>query len=105
MALFEKQRGAGMSNHIHHVHIFASDLDKTIKFYEDYFDGKIVMRPKLQRQSAQPNNLKVTRGHKLKFAGRIIPQRGVLNMELAGARNVFMRNSGDSILNHWKSAE
>jgi catechol 2,3-dioxygenase-like lactoylglutathione lyase family enzyme len=45
-----------MHNHIHHVHIFASDLKKTIKFYEDVFDGKVV-----------------------------------LDMELAGARNVFMR--------------
>jgi len=45
-----------MKNHIHHVHIFASDLNKTIKFYEDAFDGKVV-----------------------------------LDMELAGARNVFMR--------------
>jgi catechol 2,3-dioxygenase-like lactoylglutathione lyase family enzyme len=45
-----------MSNHIHHVHIFASDLNKSIKFYEDYFDGKVV-----------------------------------LDMELAGARNVFMK--------------
>lgn len=45
-----------MDNHIHHVHIFASDLNKTIEFYEDSFDGKIV-----------------------------------LDMELAGARNVFMR--------------
>jgi catechol 2,3-dioxygenase-like lactoylglutathione lyase family enzyme len=43
-------------NHIHHVHIFASDLNKSIKFYEDAFDGKIV-----------------------------------LDVELAGARNVFMR--------------
>jgi catechol 2,3-dioxygenase-like lactoylglutathione lyase family enzyme len=45
-----------MKNHIHHVHIFASDLNKTIKFYEDAFDGKVV-----------------------------------LDMKLAGARNVFMR--------------
>jgi catechol 2,3-dioxygenase-like lactoylglutathione lyase family enzyme len=45
-----------MGNHIHHVHIFASDLNKTIKFYEDIFDGKIV-----------------------------------LDMVLAGARNVFMK--------------
>ncbi len=45
-----------MNNHIHHVHIFASNLNKTIKFYEDFFDGKIV-----------------------------------LDRELAGARNVFMR--------------
>ena len=45
-----------MNNHIHHIHIFASDLKKTIKFYEDVFDGKIV-----------------------------------LDMELAGARNFFMR--------------
>jgi catechol 2,3-dioxygenase-like lactoylglutathione lyase family enzyme len=45
-----------MNNHMHHVHVFASDLTKSIKFYEDFFDGKIV-----------------------------------LDMELAGARNVFMR--------------
>jgi catechol 2,3-dioxygenase-like lactoylglutathione lyase family enzyme len=45
-----------MNNHIHHVHIFASDINKSIKFYEDCFDGKIV-----------------------------------LDMDLAGARNVFMR--------------
>jgi catechol 2,3-dioxygenase-like lactoylglutathione lyase family enzyme len=45
-----------MKNHIHHVHIFASDLSETIKFYEDAFDGEIV-----------------------------------LDMEIAGARNVFMR--------------
>ena len=45
-----------MSNHIHHVHIFASNLNASIKFYEDFFDGKVV-----------------------------------LDMELAGARNVFMK--------------
>lgn len=45
-----------MKNHLHHVHIFASDLDKSIKFYEDFFCGKIV-----------------------------------LDIELAGARNVFMK--------------
>jgi catechol 2,3-dioxygenase-like lactoylglutathione lyase family enzyme len=45
-----------MGNHLHHVHIFASDLNKSIKFYEDFFDGKVV-----------------------------------LDMELAGARNVFMK--------------
>jgi catechol 2,3-dioxygenase-like lactoylglutathione lyase family enzyme len=45
-----------MTNHIHHVHIFASDINKSIKFYEEYFDGKVV-----------------------------------LDMELAGSRNVFMK--------------
>jgi catechol 2,3-dioxygenase-like lactoylglutathione lyase family enzyme len=45
-----------MNNHIHHVHIFASDINRSIEFYEDSFDGKIV-----------------------------------LDMDLAGARNVFMR--------------
>lgn len=45
-----------MKNHVHHVHIFASDIDKSIKFYEDFFEGKVI-----------------------------------LDMELAGARNVFMR--------------
>ncbi len=45
-----------MPNHIHHVHIFASDIDKSIAFYEEFFGARIV-----------------------------------LDMELAGARNVFMR--------------
>lgn len=45
-----------MGNHIHHVHIFASDIGKTLLFYEDFFGGKVV-----------------------------------LDMELAGARNVFMK--------------
>jgi catechol 2,3-dioxygenase-like lactoylglutathione lyase family enzyme len=45
-----------MNHHLHHVHIFASDLDKSIKYYEDFFCGKII-----------------------------------LDIELAGARNVFMK--------------
>lgn len=45
-----------MSSHMHHVHIFASDINKSIKFYEDIFDGKVI-----------------------------------LDMGLAGARNVFMK--------------
>jgi catechol 2,3-dioxygenase-like lactoylglutathione lyase family enzyme len=42
--------------HIHHVHIFASDIEKSIKFYEEFFGGKVI-----------------------------------LDAELAGARNVFMK--------------
>jgi catechol 2,3-dioxygenase-like lactoylglutathione lyase family enzyme len=45
-----------MHHHIHHVHIFASSLDASVKFYQDFFDGIVI-----------------------------------LDMELAGARNVFMR--------------
>lgn len=45
-----------MNNHIHHVHIFASNLEESIEFYREMFGGKVV-----------------------------------LDMELAGARNVFMR--------------
>ncbi len=45
-----------MSNHIHHVHIFASDLDKSVNFYKEFFDGEVI-----------------------------------LDMEMAGARNVFMK--------------
>jgi catechol 2,3-dioxygenase-like lactoylglutathione lyase family enzyme len=45
-----------MHHHIHHVHIFASDLDASVRFYQDYFDGNVI-----------------------------------LDMELAGARNVFMK--------------
>lgn len=45
-----------MHHHIHHVHIFASDLDTSVRFYQDFFDGNVI-----------------------------------LDMELAGARNVFMK--------------
>ncbi len=42
--------------HVHHVHIFASDIERSIKFYEEFFEGKVI-----------------------------------LDAELAGARNVFMK--------------
>ncbi|MBW1892132.1 MAG: VOC family protein [Deltaproteobacteria bacterium] len=45
-----------MNSHMHHVHIFASDIDESIRFYKEFFYGRIV-----------------------------------LDAELAGARNVFMR--------------
>jgi catechol 2,3-dioxygenase-like lactoylglutathione lyase family enzyme len=45
-----------MHHHIHHVHIFASDLNASVRFYQDFFDGNVI-----------------------------------LDMELAGARNVFMK--------------
>lgn len=45
-----------MANHIHHVHIFASDIDRSAAFYEDFFGGVVV-----------------------------------LDTELAGARNLFMK--------------
>ncbi len=48
--------GEDVVNHIHHVHIFASDIDESIRFYEEYFGAKLI-----------------------------------LDTELAGARNVFMR--------------
>ncbi len=45
-----------MSHHVHHVHLFASDITRSLKFYQDHFGGEIV-----------------------------------LDMEVAGARNVFMK--------------
>ena len=42
--------------HLHHVHIFASELDRSVQFYKQFFGGEVV-----------------------------------LNVELAGARNVFMK--------------
>ena len=48
--------GGRVANHIHHVHIFASDIDESIRFYQEYFGAKLI-----------------------------------LDAELAGARNVFMR--------------
>jgi catechol 2,3-dioxygenase-like lactoylglutathione lyase family enzyme len=32
-----------VANHIHHVHIFASDIDKSIRFYEEYFGAKLIL--------------------------------------------------------------
>jgi predicted enzyme related to lactoylglutathione lyase len=29
--------------HIHHVHIFASDIEKSIKFYEEFFGGRVIL--------------------------------------------------------------
>ncbi|MGD0211354.1 MAG: VOC family protein [Desulfomonilia bacterium] len=45
-----------MPHHIHHVHVFASDMKKSLAFYKTFFGGVIV-----------------------------------LDMEVAGARNVFMK--------------
>ncbi len=45
-----------MACHVHHVHLFASSLERSIEFYREFFDGKVV-----------------------------------LDIEAAGARNVFMR--------------
>ena len=45
-----------MACHVHHIHIFASDIDRSIRFYEAFFGGKVI-----------------------------------LDSELAGARNVFMK--------------
>ena len=45
-----------MACHVHHVHIFASDIEKSINFYAEFFEGQ-----------------------------------AILDSELAGARNVFMR--------------
>lgn len=31
-----------MPSHFHHVHLFASDLDESLKFYERWFDATVV---------------------------------------------------------------
>lgn len=45
-----------MPHHVHHVHLFAADIEKSLTFYNHFFSGEIV-----------------------------------LDMEVAGARNVFMK--------------
>ena len=45
-----------MPHHVHHVHLFASDIEKSLAFYKTFFGGIVV-----------------------------------LDMEIAGARNVFMK--------------
>jgi catechol 2,3-dioxygenase-like lactoylglutathione lyase family enzyme len=32
-----------MQNHIHHVHLFASNIDESIRFYRDLFGGEVVL--------------------------------------------------------------
>ena len=44
-----------MAHHVHHVHLFASDIEKSLEFYQTHFGGSVV-----------------------------------LDMEVAGARNIFM---------------
>jgi catechol 2,3-dioxygenase-like lactoylglutathione lyase family enzyme len=51
-----KAKEADMPHHVHHVHLFASDIEKSLDFYRTFFHGKII-----------------------------------LDMKIAGARNVFMR--------------
>jgi catechol 2,3-dioxygenase-like lactoylglutathione lyase family enzyme len=41
MALHRK--GGRMNNHLHHVHVFASDIDKSVAFYQDCFDAQVVL--------------------------------------------------------------
>ena len=36
-----------MPCHIHHVHIFASDINKSIKFYEEFFGGQVIFDSEL----------------------------------------------------------
>jgi catechol 2,3-dioxygenase-like lactoylglutathione lyase family enzyme len=45
-----------MAHHVHHVHLFASELDKSLAFYQEFFGGEII-----------------------------------LDMEVTGARNIFMK--------------
>lgn len=45
-----------MPHHVHHVHLFASDIEKSLTFYKTFFGGEII-----------------------------------LDMEIAGARNIFMK--------------
>lgn len=45
-----------MPHHVHHVHLFASDIEQSLAFYRTFFEGVVV-----------------------------------LDMEVAGARNIFMR--------------
>jgi catechol 2,3-dioxygenase-like lactoylglutathione lyase family enzyme len=33
--------------HVHHVHIFASNIEKSIKFYEEFFGGKVILDAEL----------------------------------------------------------
>lgn len=45
-----------MTYHVHHVHLFAADIEKSLSFYKDFFNGAVV-----------------------------------LDIDVAGARNVFMK--------------
>jgi catechol 2,3-dioxygenase-like lactoylglutathione lyase family enzyme len=45
-----------MPHHVHHVHLFASDIEKSLNFYKTFFGGELI-----------------------------------LDMEIADARNIFMK--------------
>ncbi len=48
-----------MQNHVHHVHLFASNIDAALKYYQDMFGGRILA-----------------------------------DLNMAGARNVFLQSGG-----------
>jgi catechol 2,3-dioxygenase-like lactoylglutathione lyase family enzyme len=32
-----------MKHHVHHINLFASDLDKSLAFYQEFFGGQIIL--------------------------------------------------------------
>ena len=37
------QEESGVVCHIHHVHLFASDINKSINFYKEFFGGEVIL--------------------------------------------------------------
>ena len=45
--LHHKKEKLILACHVHHVHIFASDIEKSIKFYQNFFGGRVILDEEL----------------------------------------------------------
>ncbi len=62
-----------MANHVHHAHLFASNLDRSLKFYQEMFGGSVVFD--LNMAGARNVFLKIGRGG-LNFYDQSPPDTG-----------------------------
>ncbi len=62
-----------MVNHVHHAHLFASNLDRSLKFYQEMFGGSVVFD--LNMAGARNVFLKIGRGG-LNFYDKCPPDTG-----------------------------
>jgi catechol 2,3-dioxygenase-like lactoylglutathione lyase family enzyme len=45
-----EKEGMKLACHIHHVHIFASEIDQSIGFYREFFGGQVILDSELAGQ-------------------------------------------------------
>ncbi|MFX1365013.1 MAG: VOC family protein [Promethearchaeota archaeon] len=85
-----------METSLHHIHLFASDLDESVKFYQDMFEAKILF----DRGSAETRNVMIEIG-----ASKIIIYNQAPKDKGSGAfwHLGFETNDLETLVEHMKS--